>query len=63
MTQNNVLAFSRTIDPVYFHAIMTLVNFNSEATSVDFTNQLNLDNNPGSVILSTLGVNSTFQTE
>ena len=38
-----------------------MVNFNSEATSVDFTDQLNLDNNPGQVVLSTLGLDSTFQ--
>jgi alpha-glucosidase len=59
-TQNNVMAFSRTYNPDFYPTYVTVVNFNREETSVDFSGQLNTNINTGLVLLSTMGSNSAF---
>ena len=60
LTQNNVLAFSRTYNSQFYPTYVTLVNFNIESTNVNFSGQFTEVANVGYVILSTLGLDSEF---
>ena len=60
LTQNNVLAFSRTYNSHFYPTYVTLVNFDTESTNVDFGGQFTEIANVGYVILSTLGLDSEF---
>ena len=61
-TQNNVMAYSRTVNPDFYTVFVVLVNFNTESTAVDFGGQFTETINTGFVIASTLGQDSQYPT-
>ena len=61
-TQNNVMAYSRTVNPDFYTVFVVLVNFNTESTAVDFGGKFTETINTGFVIASTLGQDSQYPT-
>ena len=61
LTQNNVLAFSRTYNPQFYPTYVTLVNLNQISTTVEFGGEFAEEVDTGYVLLSTLGPDSTFE--
>ena len=61
-TQNNVMAYSRTVNPDFYTVFVVLLNFNTESTAVDFGGQFTETINTGFVIASTLGQYSQYPT-
>ena len=55
VTQNNILAFSRTYDPTFYPTYVTLVNFNYENASADFSGIFSDAITTGVVYLSSQG--------
>ena len=58
LTGNNILAYSRTLKPE-FYLYVTLVNFNAEEASYDFSGQFG-NYETGIVYFCTKGTNGTY---
>ena len=54
LTGNNILAYSRTVNPE-FYLYITLVNFNAEEASYDFSETLGTKYQTGIAFISTYG--------
>ena len=55
LTGNNILAYSRTFNPEFYPTYVTLVNFNEEEASYDFSGQFGNSVQTGIVFVSTKG--------
>jgi len=59
VTGNNILAFSRTFNPEFYQTFVTLVNFNGEEASYDFSG--NFGNTVQTGIIYVSSTQGTYQ--
>lgn len=58
--QNNVLAYSRSVNPDFYTVFVVLINFDTKSTTVDFGGEFSDSKDTGFVLVSTLGDQSQF---